>query len=317
MSRLFGVEIDRQSIRPNNRKLESEPGLIPGRRDAKKLVCGVCVGLAGLVAWPGGASAQPTDAYTNAPAYLYAGPGGDYPVVSELPADLPVTVMGCISGYTWCDVALPDLRGWIYAAYLNYPWQGSSVPILSYGTVIGLPIIGFSIGSYWGNYYRNRPWYHDQARWANHPPPPPGPPRAPYGAGYPPGQGGGNYRPPERPPGYGGGHPGGPPPGQGDLGSRPPGPPQGHGGEGARPPGPPPGQGGMGGRPPGPPQGYEGGGGRPPGQQQGHGGGERPSGPPQGNAEGGGHPSGQQQAHGGGGGGGGQGGGGGNRPPGQ
>jgi uncharacterized protein YraI len=189
----------------------------------KRLVSGLMAGAAGLFALSGPAFAQ-SQAYTNSPVNLYAGPAEDYPAVSQLPAGVPVTVMGCVSGYTWCDVVLPDQRGWVYAGNLSYPYQGSNVPILTYGTVIGLPVVTFSIGAYWGNYYRGRPWYNDEARWAHHAPPPPGPP---------PGRGG-------PPPVVHGAPPpqhGGPPPGLGN-------PPPAHA---AQPPmhaAPPPGQGG-------------------------------------------------------------------------
>jgi uncharacterized protein YraI len=229
-----------------------------------------CIGFAGLLALPGVAFAQ-QQAYTNSPVNMRAGPGGDYPIVTQLPGGVPVTVMGCISGYTWCDVVVPNLRGWVYAGRLSYPYQGGNVPILTYGTTIGLPIVTFSIGSYWGSYYRGRPWYNQQSHWANRPPPGPGP---------------------GRPPGYGGRPPPGPQPGHGG-GGRPPGPPPGHG-AGGRPPGPPPGQG-AGGRPPGPPPGQSAGG-RPPGQP---GGGGRPQGPPPGHGGGGGNGGGGQGGHGG------------------
>jgi uncharacterized protein YraI len=224
---------------------------------------------AGLLAFPAVASAQ-SQAYTNNTANVRAGPASDYPIVTQLPGGVPVTVMGCISGYQWCDVAAPNLRGWVYAGRLSYPYQGSNVPVMNYGMVIGLPIVTFSIGTYWGNYYRGRPWYSQQSRWAHHPPPPP--PRP--GAGRPPGG---------PPPGHGGGRPpGGPPPGH--AGGRPPGgPPPGN--VGGKPPGgPPPGN--VGGRPPGgPPPGNVGG--RPPGgPPPGHAGGRPPGGPPPGNAGG-------------------------------
>ncbi|MFL9906066.1 SH3 domain-containing protein [Paraburkholderia sp. RL17-337-BIB-A] len=247
---------------------------------------------AGLLALPAVAFAQ-SQAYTSSTVNVRAGPASDYPIVTQLPGGVPVTVMGCVSNYQWCDVAAPNLRGWVYAGRLSYPYQGSNVPVMSYGTVIGLPIVTFSIGTYWGNYYRGRPWYGQQSRWAHHPPPPPLRP----GAGRPPGG---------RPPGNVGGRPpGGPPPG--NAGGRPPGgPPPGN--AGGRPPGgPPPGN--AGGRPPGgPPPGNAGG--RPPGNGGGHPPGGNAGGrPPEGN--GGGHPQG-------GGGrpsGGGNGGGGGGRPP--
>lgn len=236
-------------------------------------------GLTGLLLVPTAAFAQ-AQAVTNGSVNLRAGPARDYPVVSQLPGGVPVTVMGCVAGYTWCDVALPNLRGWVYAGRLDYPYQGNPVPVLNYGTVIGLPVITFSIGAYWGNYYRGRPWYRDQARWAHHPPPrpprpgagrPPGPPTGGPG-GRPPGKPGNPGRPPGnaggKPPGAGGRPPGGPPPG---AGGRPPG---GQGGGGGRPPG---GGGGGGGRPPG----GGGGGGRPGGGGGGQGGGQGR--PPQGN----------------------------------
>ncbi|WP_345810975.1 SH3 domain-containing protein [Paraburkholderia sp. PREW-6R] len=245
---------------------------------------------AGLLALPTFASAQ-SQAYTNVPVNVRAGPASDYPVVTQLPRGVPVTVMGCLSNYQWCDIAAPNLRGWAYAGSLIYPYQGSNVPVMNYGTVIGLPIVTFSIGTYWGNYYRGRPWYNQQSRWANHPPPPP--PRP--GAGRPPGgPGHGGGKPPGSGPGYGGGRPPGPPPGNG--GSRPPGPPPGNAGgrpQGGSPPG------NAGGRPQG---------GSPPGNA----GGRPQGGPPQGNA--GGRPQGGPPQGGGHEGGGGGREGGGNRP---
>jgi uncharacterized protein YraI len=238
----------------------------------KRIISGLLVGAAGLSTLSDAAFAQ-TQAYTNSPVNLYAGPADDYPAVSQLPGGVPVTVMGCVSGYTWCDVAVPDLRGWVYAGSLSYPYQGSNVPILDYGTVIGLPIVSFSIGAYWGSYYRGRPWYNEQERWAHHPPPPPGrggPP--PEHGGPPPGQGGpppgqGGPPPGRGGPPPGGGHPppeqvaqppgrGGPPPGRGAAPQERGAPPQQHGGPPQQEHGGPPQQ--RGGPPPqehgGPPQ---------------------------------------------------------------
>jgi uncharacterized protein YraI len=163
-----------------------------------------------------------SQAYTNAPVVIYAGPGDDYPVVAQLPAGVSVSVMGCVAGYTWCDIAVPEVRGWAYGGSLAYPYQGNNVPVMNYGTVIGVPILTFSIGNYWGSYYRNRPWYGEEPRWAQHPPPPPhGPPPPPSPRpggpeGFVPGQ------PPHGPPP--GPRPGGP------EGFAPGQPPQQHGG---------------------------------------------------------------------------------------
>ncbi len=173
-----------------------------------------------LCALPVVASAQ--QAFTSKSVNLRAGPGRDYPLVAGVGPGTPVTVMGCVSGYSWCDVVVPgNNRGWIYANNLNYPYQGNNVPIVNYGMAIGLPIVAFSIGSYWGSYYRNRPWYGNQSRWAHRPihrpRPPVNRPRPPQiqpprpgngghhggnrpGAGHG-GQQGGNRPQPSRPPG--------------------------------------------------------------------------------------------------------------------
>ncbi|MGH8780043.1 SH3 domain-containing protein [Paraburkholderia sp.] len=204
------------------------------------LIGGALMAALGAATWSGTASAQ-SQAYTNVPVNVRAGPAPDYPVVAQLPGGASVSVMGCVSGYTWCDVAVPGLRGWVYGGSLNYPYQGATVPLMSYGPTIGLPIVVFSLNTYWGSYYRNRPWYRDRSRWMNRPPPRPGRPPV-HGGGRPPGQG--NARPPgPRPqPGQGAGRPGRPG-GPSAGGQRPGGPgaqPGGGrpGGQGnARPPG--------------------------------------------------------------------------------
>ncbi|WP_175941872.1 SH3 domain-containing protein [Burkholderia pyrrocinia] len=168
------------------------------------IVRSLCVVLLGLAAAPGVADAQ-SSAYTNSPAELYAGPAPDYPVVAQIPPDTALDVFGCLSDYSWCDVALPGVRGWIDAQLLEYPYQGNYVPLLEYGAIIGVPVTGFAIGAYWDRYYRHRPWYHDRDRWEHRAEPRLGP------GGFPPGQG----RP--QPGGPRQVAPGGPPQGQHDA----------------------------------------------------------------------------------------------------
>ncbi|RQT86568.1 peptide-binding protein [Burkholderia cenocepacia] len=146
------------------------------------IVRSLCVVLAGLAAAPGVPDAQ-SSAYTNSPAELFAGPAPDYPVVAQIPPGTALDVFGCLSDYTWCDVALPGVRGWIDAQLLDYPYQGSYVPLLEYGAIIGVPVTGFAIGAYWDRYYRHRPWYPDRDRWAHRAEPRLGP------GGMPPAQG--------------------------------------------------------------------------------------------------------------------------------
>jgi uncharacterized protein YraI len=109
------------------------------------------------------------EAYTTKAVNLRAGPARDYPLVAQLAAGTPVTVAGCVSDYLWCDVIYGDVRGWAYAQSLQYAYQNRQVPIYGYGAAIGLPIVAFSVLSYWDNYYRDRPFYRDRPRWENRP----------------------------------------------------------------------------------------------------------------------------------------------------
>jgi uncharacterized protein YraI len=216
-------------------------------------------------------------------ANLRAGPSRDYPVVAELEAGMSVWVDGCINGYRWCDVTVGPDRGWVYAGNIIYPYQGARVPLLNYGAVIGIGIVAFSVGDYWDNHYRTRPWYPQRQNWIDRPRPvfrpdlggvrpfPPRPPIRPDGMYRPPfGQPPGDVQhPPPRPP---------PPPGQLPPQSHPPGahpsppaphlvmpdgaqrPPQAQ--RPSRPPRPPEGQAPQGNQRP--PQGQRGGDKRPP-----------------------------------------------------
>lgn len=125
------------------------------------------------VAIPLVAAAQ--TAYVTRNVNVRAGPDSSYPLVATLRAGTAVSVGGCIASYTWCDVYTGDLRGFVYASYLTYPYQANQVPIYSYGPALGLPLITFSLGTYWDDYYRGRPFYNKRSYWAARPyhaPPP-------------------------------------------------------------------------------------------------------------------------------------------------
>jgi uncharacterized protein YraI len=178
---------------------------------------------------------------------LRAGPAQEYPVVSVLHAGTFVTVQACLADYSWCDVVVPPLRGWVYASNLMIQQGGVGQPVNVAGALIGIGVTSFILNSYWRDHYYNRPWYGQANYYNNYPPhyyrPPQYRPPPPQYRPPPP-----QYRPP--PPQYR------PPPPQ----YRPPPPPPPHGGGYSRPPYG--GSGGSGGRPPPPPP--PGGGGRPP-----------------------------------------------------
>lgn len=143
-------------------------------------------------------------AYTSKDVNLRAGPSRDYPVVAILPAGISISVEGCLSDYRWCDVVAGPDRGWLYAMNIVYPYQGANVPVLTYGALLGISIIVFSIGPYWDDHYRARPWYPQRQLWIDRPRPmlPPVRPRPlPPGPGI--GSGGGHRPPPMLGPGGG------------------------------------------------------------------------------------------------------------------
>lgn len=147
------------------------------------------VALAGATALLLPVAAQAQQIYINTPVQLFAGPDTSYPVVAMLYPGLDVRVIGCLPSYEWCDILLSDgMRGWVFGESLSYPWRGNPLPVPQYGTTIGIPLITFSIGEYWGSHYRHQPWFDDY-RWRRPPPQPrvmPAPPPSGWQQPFPP-----------------------------------------------------------------------------------------------------------------------------------
>ena len=129
------------------------------------------------------------DGYVSADVNLRSGPGTEYPSVMVVPKWTGLQVQGCVDGYSWCDVQAGPDRGWVYVEYLEFVQGGEPVYINDNAPQLGIPIVVFSLGTYWDTYYRTRPWYGNRGYWINHRPIyRPLPPRRP------------GVRPPPRPP---------------------------------------------------------------------------------------------------------------------
>jgi uncharacterized protein YraI len=122
-----------------------------------------------LATLAGTVQAQATVGFAAKDIHLRAGPARDYPIVAIVPAGYQLLVQGCLPNYSWCDVMAGPNRGWAYAGNISYAYQGANVPLLNYGAVIGIGVLGFVLNDYWNDYYRGRPWYSDRDRWVNRP----------------------------------------------------------------------------------------------------------------------------------------------------
>ncbi len=147
------------------------------------------------------AMAFAADGYTTGNVNMRAGPDPDYPLILTLGTGTPVSIQGCTTGWDWCDVIAGGNRGWVAGTYLQYSYNNQPVIVTEYGSQIGIPIVSFVIGTYWGRYYTGRPFYRDRSRWysrpiPSRPPPRPRPPIRPPGGNRPQPPGGGHRPPP-------------------------------------------------------------------------------------------------------------------------
>jgi uncharacterized protein YraI len=71
-----------------------------------------------------------------------SGPGFQYQVVSQIPANVPAQITGCVSDYSWCAVALPGgLTGWASAPYLVTSAAGTPKNLQVVGAQLGIPVV--------------------------------------------------------------------------------------------------------------------------------------------------------------------------------
>jgi uncharacterized protein YraI len=122
-------------------------------------------------------AAQAAEGWVVDDISLQAGPDPSYPSILELTAGTPVAIEGCIDGWTWCDVAVGDARGWVPGTFLEEDYGGQRVVVIDYGPQIAIPVVGFSLGLYWDQHYHSRPFYTQRETWVAKAVRPSAPPR--------------------------------------------------------------------------------------------------------------------------------------------
>lgn len=121
--------------------------------------------------------ASAAEGWVVADISLQAGPDAEYPSIVELRAGTPVSIQGCIEGWSWCDVVVGPDRGWVPGTFLEESYGGQRVVVIDYGPRIGIPVVAFSLGVYWDRHYHNRPFYAQRQEWTSRSITPHAPPR--------------------------------------------------------------------------------------------------------------------------------------------
>ena len=93
---------------------------------------------------------------------MYAGPGDEYPPIEWINAGEDLTLYGCISGLSWCDVSSESNRGWVKGNFLGITRGDDVIYLNVYPSYFNVPIIYFNRGIYWNRYYYDRPWFRDR-----------------------------------------------------------------------------------------------------------------------------------------------------------
>jgi len=119
--------------------------------------------LLGLLATPAMAQEEP-NAYPITDVNLRAGPGTEYPVLVTVPTDAPITILGCLEDYAWCDTIFEEQRGWMRSIYLAGYYEGEYYLLSDYAPDLGYQIVTFDVAAYWDAYYQDEPFYNDQYR---------------------------------------------------------------------------------------------------------------------------------------------------------
>lgn len=125
----------------------------------RRLLLALAVLASGLVGATGAQAAA--DARATGDVNLRAGPGTNYPRIFVVPRGAPVTVYGCLSNSSWCDVEAFGERGWLSSRYISIFYRNE---VYRTQPRVVVPPVTFGF-SYWDRWYADRPFYRDRDRW--------------------------------------------------------------------------------------------------------------------------------------------------------
>ena len=111
---------------------------------------------------PAQAQAPRPNGYPVTNVNLRAGPGTYYPALLVVPSRAPISILGCLGDYTWCDVIFQGNRGWMRSIYLQGWYRGYYYSLRDYAPRLGYRVVSFDLGGYWDANYRGRPFYGDR-----------------------------------------------------------------------------------------------------------------------------------------------------------
>lgn len=97
--------------------------------------------LAAAILIAGSALAVPAVYSPTGHLNVRTGPGFQYGVVAQMPANTRFPVTGCIADYSWCSISVNGVNGWASAPYLVTEFGGKLTNLQVSGAQLGIPIV--------------------------------------------------------------------------------------------------------------------------------------------------------------------------------
>jgi uncharacterized protein YraI len=100
------------------------------------------------------AAASAATGYVSGRTKMRAGPDSGYPTVATIRRGEGVTIHGCLSNRSWCDVGFKGERGWLPADSILGKTVRGRVPVATMDS--GVNTMRFNLDEYWDTNYHGR-----------------------------------------------------------------------------------------------------------------------------------------------------------------